>query len=74
MLSARKYHLQNFADEKCLMDFIEWKNCNFKLSFLKCVPEGPNGDISEFIQVIAWHCIGNKPIYEPIMIQISDAI
>ena len=37
---------------------------------LKFVPKGPVNNIPAFVQIMAWHRIGNKPLSEPIMISL----
>ena len=40
---------------------------------LKHIPKGPVVNKSSLIWVMAWHRTGNKPLFEPMMSQLTDA-
>ena len=40
---------------------------------LKFVPRSPINNNSALVQVMAWHRIGDKPLPEPMMAQLTDA-
>ena len=40
---------------------------------LKCVPRSPIDNKPALVQVMAWRRIGDKPLPEPMLIQLTDA-
>ena len=46
---------------------IKWKYLNFDQNSLQFVPKGPNNNIPELFQIMAWHRTGDKPLSEPMM-------
>ena len=46
---------------------------SFKTS-LKFVPQGPINNIPALVQIMAWRCLGNKPLSEPMMIRLPTHI
>ena len=38
----------------------------------KCLPEGPINNKPVLVQTIAWHWIGDRPMSEPIMVEVAD--
>ena len=40
---------------------------------LKFVPNGQINNIPALVQIMVWHQIGDKPLFEPMMAQFSDA-
>ena len=43
---------------------------NIQIS-LKLIPKGSIDNISALVQVMAWHWIGDKPAFEPMINQVS---
>ena len=54
-----------FVDENILI--------SIKLS-LKFVPYGPINNIPEFVQIMPWRRIGDKPLCQPMMVRLSTHI
>ena len=55
------------------MLFHEWKVFIFISIPLKFVPKGPIDNKPALVQVVIWRRAGNKPSYEPMLTQITDA-
>ena len=41
---------------------------------LKFVPKGPINNILALVQIMVWHCPGEKPLSEPMMVRLSKHI
>ena len=63
----------DLADDifKCI--FMNEKFCSFIRISLKFVPKGPINNIPAFVQIMALHLPGNKPLSEPMMTQCIDS-
>ena len=59
---------RHFADDifKHIL-FNENVSISIKVS-LKFVPKGPINNIPALVQIMAWHCPGDKPLSEPMML------
>ena len=62
-----------FADDifKCI--FINEKFCILIQISMKFVPKGPIDNKATFVQVMAWHRTGDKPLSEPMLTQFTHA-
>ena len=61
----RRWHFQ--------VHFLEWNvSIPIKIS-LKFVPKGSINNIPALVQIMAWRRIGDKPLFEPMTVQITDA-
>ena len=64
---------RHFADDifKCIfMNEIVWISINISLRF---VPEGQINNIPSLVQKMAWRRPGDKPLSEPMMVQVGEA-
>ena len=43
-------------------------------SSLKFVPKGPVISVSALVQIMAWHCPGNKPLSEPMIVWFTQPL
>ena len=55
---------RHFADNIFESFFLNQNYCIFIKISLKYVPEGSVNNMSSFAQVMAWHCLGYKPLPE----------
>ena len=53
--------------------FLEWKCISIEIS-LKFVPKGPVNNIPALVQMVAWRRPGDKPLSEPMMINLLTHI
>ena len=65
---------RHFADDifKCIF-LNENVSIAIKIS-LKFVPKGPINNISALFQIIAWHRLGDKSLFEPMMVSLPTHI
>ena len=52
------------------MYFLQWKCLNSDTNSLKFVPKGPINNIPALVQKMAWRRPGNKPLSEPMMVNL----
>ena len=64
---------RHFADNTFQCIFMNEKLCIFIRITLKFVPKGLIDNESALVQVMDWHCAGDKPLPEPMMTQFIDA-
>ena len=50
------------------MYFLQWKYLNFNKNSRKFVPKGSINNTPVLVQIMAWHCLGDKPFSEPMMV------
>ena len=55
---------RHFADDICKSIFMNEKFCIFIKISLKFVPKGPIDNNPALVQIMAWHGIGDKPLFE----------
>ena len=56
-------------------DAFSWmKIFKFRLGLLKFVPKSPINNIPALVQIMAWRRPGDKPLYEPMMVNLSTHI
>ena len=60
----------HFADDIFLNENV-WIPIKISLKF---VPEGPINNIPALIQIMAWDCLGDKPLSEPMMVNLLTHI
>ena len=39
---------------------------------MKLIPKGPINNIQAMVQIMAWRRSGDKPLFEPMMVQFTD--
>ena len=47
---------------------------HFPDDIFKCIPNGPNNNISELVQMMGWHWPGDKPLSELVMVSLLTPI
>ena len=57
---------------KCI--FLQWQILNFDQISVKSIPKGLVYNTSPSFKVNAWHWVGNRPLPQPMMTQISDPL
>ena len=62
-----------FADDIFWCIFVNEKFCILIEISLKFVPKGPTDNNLEFVQIMAWRRISDKPLSEPMLSQFIDA-
>ena len=58
-----------FSRQHLQMHFLEWKGISFKIS-IKFAPKGPINNIPALVQIMAWCRPGDKPLSEPVMVNL----
>ena len=64
---------RNFGTQHFQMHFLEWKWYNSDSDFTEFFFRSPIDNKPALVQVMAWRCIGDKPLPEPMMAQFTDA-
>ena len=64
----------HFVDNIFIYIFVDKNCCIFIPISLKFTPKGTNNNEATLGQIMAWHQAGNKPLLEPMLPQISDAV
>ena len=65
-----RQHIHHFPDDifKCIfLNENAWSSIKISLKF---VPRGPNNNIPALVQIMAWHLPGDKPLSEPVMVNL----
>ena len=69
----RRQNGRLFADDNFKCIFLNGNVCiSIKVS-LKFVPNGPIDNKSALVQMMTWHRVGNKPLFEPMIASFTDA-
>ena len=56
------------ADATSKYKFVNENDLIFIKKSLKFIPKGSINNIQALVQIIAWHCPGDKPLSEPMMV------
>ena len=63
----------HFTDDIFRCIFVNEKICIFIEISLKFVPKGPIHNNPALVQIMAWHLIGGKPLFEPMLTRFTSA-
>ena len=61
------------ADDVCRCIFVKEKFCTLIRISLKFVAKGPIDNNPALVQIMAWHRIGKKSLFEPMLTWFIDA-
>ena len=64
-------HFPNDIFKSIFLNENVWISIEISLEF---VPKGPINNISALVQIMAWHCPGDKPLSEPMMVSLLTHI
>ena len=66
-------HLSHVQDDIFKFIFMNEKFCILIRISPKFVPMGPINNIPVLVQIMAWRRSGDKPLFEPMLIEFTDA-